>query len=145
MRSTCRAALFQRYCVRRRIWFRRPGRCPFKLGFGKWTPKLFATSFCSVPCHCSAPPSPGLWIMLFSPQSLLRSGRSLFSAPQHPGPALTREMPDASCSCRRRQGGGGKTKSPAQSAFCERGSSPIGMTHRRNRGPGTSPIWGKMV
>jgi hypothetical protein len=35
--------------------------------------------------HCSAQPSPGLRITLFSPQSLLRSGPSPCSAPQAQG------------------------------------------------------------
>jgi len=37
------------------------------------------------PYHCSAQPSPGLRITLFSPQSLLRSGPSPLSAPQAQG------------------------------------------------------------
>ena len=52
----------------------------------RWTPREHAALFCSPPYHCSAQPSPGLRITLFSLQSLLRSGPSPLSAPQAQGP-----------------------------------------------------------
>jgi hypothetical protein len=36
---------------------------------GKWTPRPYGPLFGSPPCRCSAQPSPGLWITLFSPRS----------------------------------------------------------------------------
>jgi hypothetical protein len=53
---------------------------------GKWTPRPYAPLFGSQPCRCSAQPSPGLWITLFSPRSLPRSVPSPFSALQPRGP-----------------------------------------------------------
>jgi hypothetical protein len=55
---------------------------------GKWTPRPYAPLFGSPPCSCSAQPSPGLWITLFSPRSLPRSVPSPFSAPQPRDPGV---------------------------------------------------------